>query len=62
MNEIKFGQRLKAGSKQEGVEVPFIITYHPELKKIAQIMKKLKYLFYWDESVKLVFTPPPMVT
>ena len=37
------------------------ITYHPKLKKIAQIMKELEHLLYQDESTKQVFTPPPMV-
>ena len=62
MGKVKFGQRLKAGSKQAGFGVPFVITYHPKLKKIAQIMKKLEHLLYQDESVKRVFTPSPMVS
>ena len=60
--KVKFGQRLKVGSKQAGFGVPFVITYHPKLKKIAQIMKKLEHLFYQDESFKRAFTPPPMVS
>ena len=39
MRKVKFGQRLKAGSKQAGVGVP----YHTKVKKIAQIMKKLEH-------------------
>ena len=62
MGKVKFGQRLKAGSKQEGVGVPFAITYHPKFKKIAQIMKKLEHLLYQNESVKRVFTLRPMVS
>ena len=27
------GQRLNAGSKQAGIAVPFVATYHPKLKK-----------------------------
>ena len=49
MGKVKFGQRLKAGSRQAGFGVPFVITYHPKLKKI---MKKLEHLLYQDESVK----------
>ena len=52
MEKVKFGQRLKAGSKQPGFGVPFVITCHPKLKKIVQIMKKLEHLLYQDESVK----------
>ena len=43
MGKFKFCQRLKAGSKQAGFGVLFVITYHPKLKKIAQIMKKLEH-------------------
>ena len=59
--KVKFGQRLKAGSKQAVSGVPFVITYHPKLKKM-KIMKKLEHLLYQDESVKQVFTTPPMVS
>ena len=62
MEKVKFGQRLKAGSKQKGVGVPFAITYYPRPKKIAQIMKNLEHLLYQDESVKRVFTLRPMVS
>ena len=62
MGKVKFGQRLKAGSKQTGVGVPFIITYHSKLKKIAKIMKMLEHLLYQDESVEPVFTTQPMVS
>ena len=62
MGKVKFGQRVKAGSKQAGFGVPFVIKYYPKLKKIFQIMKNLEHLLYQDESVKRVVTPPPMVS
>ena len=62
MVKIKFGQRVKAGSKQASIGVQFVITYHPKVKKIAQIMENVEHLLYQDESVKRVFTPPPMVS
>ena len=62
MDEVRFGQWLKAGRKQACVGVLFVITYHLGLKKITQIMKKLDYLLHQNESVKQVFTPPPMVS
>ena len=46
MEKVEFGQRLKAGSKQAGFGVPFVIKYH-----LKQIMKKLEHLLYRDESV-----------
>ena len=62
MEKVEFGQRLKAGSKQAGFGGPFVLKYHPKLKKIAQIMEKLEHLLYRDESVKGVFTSPSMVS
>ena len=62
MRKVKFGQRLKAGSKQVGFSVPFVRTYHPTLEKIAQIMKKLEHILYQDESVKQIFSSPPLVS
>ena len=62
MRKVKFGQRLVAGNKQAGFGVPFVLTYHPKLKKFIKIMKKLEHLLYHDESVKGVFTPPPVVS
>ena len=44
MGKVKFGQRLKAGSKQAGFGVPFVIWYHPKLKKIVQTMKKIEHI------------------
>ena len=34
MGKVKFGQKLKAGSKEAGFGVPFVRTNHPKLKKI----------------------------
>ena len=39
IGKVKFGQILKPGSKQAGVSVPFVITYHTKLKKIAQMRR-----------------------
>ena len=48
--------------KVKAFGVPFVITYHPQLKKIMKIMKKLEHLLYPDESVKRVFTTQPMIS
>ena len=61
IGKVKLGHRLKAGSKQAGCGVPFVTTYHPKLRKIAQIMKTLDPLLYQYESVKQLFTPLPLV-
>ena len=49
MGKVKFGQRLKVGSKQAGFGVPFVITYDPKLKKIMKIMKTLEHLLYQED-------------
>ena len=35
MGKVKFGQKLKSGSKQAGFGILFLRTYQPKLKKIA---------------------------
>ena len=42
MGKVKSGQRLKAKSKQRGVDAPFVIPNHPKLKKTKFIMKIMK--------------------
>ena len=37
IGKVKFGQRLKVGSKQAGVGVPFVITCHPKLQKMKNL-------------------------
>ena len=44
MEKVKFGQRFEAGSKQPGIDVPFIITYHSKLKKIGPNYEKARTL------------------
>ena len=46
MGKVKFGQRFKIGSSQAGFGVPFLVTYHPNPKKIVKIMIKLECLLF----------------
>ena len=32
IGKVKFGQTLKAGNKQAGLDGPCVITYHPDFK------------------------------
>ena len=59
IGKVKFGQRLRDGSKQGGVGVPFFIAYN--LKDSAN-HEKARTLLHQDEFFKLVFSPPPMVS
>ena len=65
-------QRVKEKSRAEllrpkGIDkksagVPFVVTSHPQLKKISRIIKKnIKHL-YADPEVRSVFTPLPFVS
>ena len=38
------------------------MTYHPKVRAVGQFMKKLQHLLYQDQTVKRVFTPPPMIS
>ena len=39
-----------------------VVTYHPGLKNIDQIINRNLHLLYMDQEVKKVFTPKPMVS
>ena len=54
IKKVKFGQRLKAESKQAREGVQFVITYHAKLYK-------LKSLLYQDESVNLFVLNAPFL-
>lgn len=62
MIKAKFGERLTAGSNQAGVGVPFVVTYHPIIESIEQFVKQLDHPSHEDGFVKLVFTPPLMIS
>ena len=54
------GNSGKSSNKSNGV--PFVLTYHPLLKKINYIIRKHIHLLYMNEEVKKVFQPGPMVS
>ena len=42
--------------------VPLVITFHPLLKDVGNIIHKNLYLLYTDQEAQRVFTPGPMIT
>ena len=61
MKRIIFnGNSGKSSCENKGV--PFVLTYHPLLKKINYIIRKHIHLLYMNEEVKKVFQPGPMVS
>ena len=62
MDKVKFmRQRIQ---RREGITkgVPLVITYHPLLKGVGNILRKHLYILYLDNEVKKVFSPAPMVS
>ena len=45
----------KQGQKSKKVEegAPFVVTYHPQLKKLSSIIHRNLYLLYMNEEVKM---------
>ena len=49
-------------TRKRGNGVLLILTYHPRLKNINDIIKKHLVFLYAKEQVKNIFTPPPFVS
>ena len=54
------GNSGKSSNKSKGV--PFLLTYHPLLKKVNYIIREHIHLPYMNDEVKKVFQPRPMVS
>ena len=59
MRKIKFcKEEIK---KAKGVQgIPFVITYHPQLKILGRIVNQNFYLLNMNEETKKAFSPRPM--
>ena len=42
--------------------IPFVVTYHPKIKKFGKLIKDFLPFLYSDEEDEKVFSPPPMVS
>ena len=62
--EIKKVKSFKISStrKDNTKGVPSVVTYHPGLKNINQIINRNLHLLYMDQEVKKVFTSKLMVS
>ena len=61
MKKVKF-PKISSTKKDNAKGVPLVVTYHPGLKNINQIINKNLHLLYMDQEVKKVFTPKLMVS
>ena len=61
MKKVK-SSKISSTRKDNTKVVPLVVTYHPSLKNINQIINRNLHLLYMDQEVKKVFTPNPMVS
>ena len=61
INKVVFGKNQPSRKNSENA-VPFVVTYHPKVKKLGKLIKDLLAFLYSDEEVQKVFSPPPMVS
>ena len=47
---------------KRGNGVPLVLTYHPRLKNLNDIIKNHLVLLFAKEQVENIFTPPPFVS
>ena len=52
---------LQYKPKEKSNRVPFVITFHPRLRKLGSVLHKYFYLLQSNERLKKAFTEPPMV-
>ena len=62
MSKVKFDVGNKRSNNRQKKGVPFVVTFHPKLKVLQNIIKKHLCLLYMNDEVKRVFTPKPMVS
>ena len=65
LSEVFFAGRrsaLKKQSKQtKGKTMPFVTTYHPELKNLKQILMHKWSLIQNQPVLKTIYTTPPII-
>ena len=64
-NQLKRVTETRRTSDQtykRGNGVPLVLTYHPRLKNVNDIIKKHLVFLYAKEQVQNTFTPPPFVS
>ena len=61
MQKVKFS-KISSIRKDNAKGALLVVTFHPGLKNINQIINKNLHLFYMDQEVMKVFTPKPMVS
>ena len=60
MSKVNFNIDWSNNRQKKGI--PFVVTFHPKLKVLQNIINKHLYLLYMNYEVKKVFTSKPMVS
>ena len=63
MEKVKLASKNRNTKRGKSFKaVPFVMTYHPQLKSMKKVILKYLDLLYMDNKVKRVFTPKPMIS
>ena len=61
LGKVSFSYRgSKSNKKNKGI--PFVVTYHPLLQELSNIIRNNLNWLYADDEVKKLFSPGPMVS
>ena len=61
IDKVVFGRDQSVKKNLES-GIPFVTTYHPEVKELGKMMRDLLPFVYNDGEVQKVFSPPPIVS
>ena len=61
MKKSKFS-KISSARKDNKKVVPWLVTYHPSLKNIDQIINRNLHLLCMDQEVMKVITPKAIIT
>ena len=61
INKVVFG-KSQPSRKNSEKGIPFVVTYHPKVKKLGKLIKDLLPFLYSDDDVQKFFSSPPMVS
>ena len=61
INRVVFGKNQPSRKNSEN-GIPFVVTYHPKVKKLRKLIKDLLPFLYSDKEVQKVYSSPPMVS
>ena len=61
IDKVVFGRDQSVKKNLES-DIPFIATYHPNVKELGKLIRDLLPFLYSDGEVQNVFSPPPIIS